>query len=331
VLQDLQTERVTPSTRATVGPMPLVSPPDPRPHAPVRPAPARANGANLVGQDPFISAMWAVHPCPIFNPRNKRGPWFQFRVPYGFEWNRVQLPVPNLPRALEGLRILHVTDFHLHRFWKEPYDELLRRIAADEPDLLLSGGDYVEDKLDHRPALPMALRMVRGFRAKLGVFGILGNHDLHRMAPHLRRTPMDLIDGARREIPFGDDGTVIEIIGLPGVDRDELTDEFLYSIPRRRENTLRVVLSHHPDHFPRVRYALEPDLFLAGHTHGGQVCLPGGYPILRHDSSPRRLCTGIHWIERTWMVVNRGFGFSGMPVRLFCPAEVLDLRLTRMT
>ena len=61
--------------------------------------------------------MWAVHPCPIYDPRNKPGPWFQFRVPYGFEWNRVQLPVPNLPRALEGLRILHVTDFHFHRFW----------------------------------------------------------------------------------------------------------------------------------------------------------------------------------------------------------------------
>ena len=71
---------------------------------------------------------------------------------------------------------------------------------------------------------------------------------------------------------------------------------------------------------------LEKDLrvlFLCG--------LPGGYPVIRHDSTPRRLCTGIHWVERTWMVVNRGFGFSGMPVRLFCPAEVLDLRLTRMT
>ena len=118
--------------------------------------------------------------------------------------------------------------------------------------------------------------MVRGFRAKLGVFGILGNHDLHRMAPHLRRTPMDLIDGARREIPFGDDGTVIEIIGLPGVDREELTEEFLYSFPRRRENTLRVVLSHHPDHFPRVRYALEPDLFLlVGDDHPPSIRISG--------------------------------------------------------
>ena len=276
--------------------------------------------------------MWAVHPCPIYDHRNKPGPWFQFRVPHGFEWNRVQLPVPNLPRALEGLRILHVTDFHFHRFWKEPYDELIRRIAADEPDLLLSGGDYVEDKRDYRPALPMALRLVNGFRAKLGVFGILGNHDRHWMEPPLRKhTRMALIDGARREIPFGNDGTTIEIIGLPGVDRCELGDDFVHSIPRRRENSLRIVLSHHPDHLPRIQYALQPDLFLAGHTHGGQVCLPGGYPLIRHDSSPRRLCTGIHWIDRTWMVVNRGFGFSGLPVRLFCPAEVLELRLTRMT
>ena len=286
-----------------------------------------------MGGDPFISTMWAVHPCPIFDPRNRPGPWFQFRVPYGFEWNRVQLPVPNLPRALEGLRIVHLTDFHFHRVWKSPYDELLRRIAADPPDLLLSSGDYVEDKRDYRPALPMALRLVSGFRAKLGVFGILGNHDRHWMEPPLKnkQKAMDLIDGARREVLLPDGRTTIEIVGLPGVHRDELGDAFVRSIPRRREDTLRIVLSHFPDHLPRVQYELQPDLFFAGHTHGGQVCLPGGWPILRHDSSPRRLCSGIHWVDRTWMIVNRGFGFSGMPVRLFCPAEVLDLRLTRMT
>lgn len=306
----------------------LSTPAPPLARKPSRPAPPAG-----IGGDPFISTMWAVHPCPIFDPRNKPGPWFQFRVPYGFEWNRVQLPVPNLPRALEGLRILHVTDFHFHRVWKSPCDELLRRIATDPPDLLLSSGDYVEDKRDFRPALPMVLRLLKGFRAKLGVFGILGNHDRHWMEPPLRKRQkqLDLIDGARREIRLGDGKTVIEIIGLPGVHRNELSDAFVQSIPRRGEESLRIVLSHFPDHLPRVQYRLEPDLFLAGHTHGGQVCLPGGYPILRHDSSPRRLCTGIHWVDRTWMVVNRGFGFSGMQVRLFCPAEVLELRLTRMT
>lgn len=306
----------------------MSDPATPLARKPSRPAPPPG-----VGGDPFISTMWAVHPCPIFDRRNKPGPWFQFRIPYGFEWNRVQLPVPNLPKALEGLRIVHLTDFHFHRVWKSPYEELLRRIAADPPDLLLSSGDYVEDKRDYRPALPMVLRLVRGFRARLGVFGILGNHDRHWMEPPLRKrqTQMDLVDGARREVRLGDGKTTIEIIGLPGVDRAELSDTFVQSIPRRREDTLRIVISHFPDHLPRVQYQLQPDLFFAGHTHGGQICLPGGWPILRHDSSPRRLCSGIHWADRTWMVVNRGFGFSGMPVRLFCPAEVLDLRLTRMT
>jgi predicted MPP superfamily phosphohydrolase len=296
-----------------------------------RPVRRPAGITSPAGHDPLLSTLWAVHPCPIYDRRNKPGPFFQFRVPYGFEWNRVQLPVPNLPIALEGLRILHVSDFHFHRVWKSPNDELLRRIAADPPDLLLSGGDYVEDKRDYRPALPMVMRLVNGFRARLGVFGILGNHDRRHMErPMKRQSAMEMIDGRRVEIPVRG-GASIEIIGLPGAHRTELREDFLRSIPLRREDSLRIVLSHFPDHLPRVQYQLQPDLFLAGHTHGGQVCLPGGYPVIRHDSSPRRLCTGIHWVERTWMVVNRGFGFSGMQVRLFCPAEVLDLRLTRMT
>ena len=280
---------------------------------------------------PDLTTMWAVHPCPIHDPRNKPGPWFQFRIPWGFEWNRVQLPVPNLPRALEGLRILHVADFHMHRYWDPPNDALLRRIKADPPDLLLAGGDYVQDKSDHRPALPFALRLIDGFRARLGVYGILGNHDKRRMMPHLKRTRMKMIDGERVEIPIGNGGTTIDLIGLPGAHRSELTNDFLASIPRRREDSLRIVLSHFPDHLRRTQFPLQPDLFLAGHTHGGQCCLPGGFPILRHDTLPRRLCSGIHWVERTWLVANRGFGFSGMQLRLFCPAEVLDLRLTRMT
>ena len=332
MLQDVQPDRAAPpvltpagrhGARAHSGAALPTEPPPAR-----APRPPRRAGAGHVGEDPFISTMWAVHPCPIFDRRNRPGPWFQFRVPYGFEWNRVQLPVPNLPRALEGLRIVHVTDFHFHRVWKSPYDELLRRIAADEPDLLLSGGDYVEDKRDYRPALPMALRLVKGFRAKLGVYGILGNHDRHWMEPPLKKQKrMELIDGVRKEIPFGDGSTTIELIGLPGVDRKELSDAFIHSIPRRREGTLRIVLSHFPDHLPRVQFALQPDLFLAGHTHGGQVCLPGGHPIITHSKLPRRFARGVHHLDGTWLVVNRGLGFSGLPLRVLCPAEVVELTL----
>jgi hypothetical protein len=76
--------------------------------------------------------------------------------------------------------------------------------------------------------------------------------------------------------------------------------------------------------------SLTPDLFLAGHTHGGQICLPGRIPIIRHDSLARRFWLGIHRVHGTWLVVNRGIGFStALQLRLFCPAEVVEIRLRR--
>jgi predicted MPP superfamily phosphohydrolase len=305
--------------------------PSPAP-TPAAPAGAAHPAKSPPRPDPTLPTAWAVHPCPIFDLKPKPGPWFQFRVPYGFEWNCCRLPVPNLPPPLEGLRILHVSDFHLRRFWKEPYDELLAGIAADPPDLLLCTGDFIEEKYHYKPALPMVLRLVAGFRARLGCFGILGNHDKHWMWPPLEGTNITLLDGRRREVTVRNaaGSATIELIGLPGTDRRELSEEFVQSVPRRHDGTLRIVLSHFPDHLARTQYALQPDLFLAGHTHGGQVCLPGGWPIVRHDTLPRRLCSGLHWVDRTWLIVSRGFGFSGLPVRLFCPAEVLEVRLTRM-
>ncbi|MGH9372982.1 MAG: hypothetical protein ACRD15_15780, partial [Vicinamibacterales bacterium] len=114
----------------------------------------------------------------------------------------------------------------------------------------------------------------------------------------------------------------------PGVHREDLDVEFLRSIPSRRAGGVRICLSHFPDLVRRTDF-LAPDLFLAGHTHGGQICLPGRLPIIRHDTLPRHQCTGVHQIGQTWLVVNRGLGFSGLPFRAFCPAEVIEIRLAR--
>ena len=253
------------------------------------------------------------------------GPWVQFREAWGLEWNRVRLPVPGLPPGLAGLRVLHLSDLHLKRHWSGVYDQFLARLRADPPDLLLVTGDFVDDKRDYRPALPVVRRFVAGLTARLGCFGIPGNHDTYAFAPNLRRSNVTIIENERRLIDTGH-GAALELIGLPGVDRRDLKGEFVQSLPPRPGGALRVVLSHFPDHVRRTEN-LRPDLFLAGHTHGGQVCLPGGRPIIKHDSLPPLLCKGIHRVGPTWLVVNRGFGFSALPVRLVCPAEVIELEL----
>jgi predicted MPP superfamily phosphohydrolase len=264
--------------------------------------------------------------------RVSRGPWLQWRLkPSLLEWNIAHLPVPSLPAALEGLRIVQVTDLHLRQRWHRIYDVLMERLRSEQPDLLLMTGDFVDDKRDHRPALPVLYRMLDAFRGKAGCYAVVGNHDRYGMGRRLRGTHVTVLEDPGRPAYARHGGATIELIGLPGVHRKDLTRDVLDSLPTRgvspQPADLRIVLSHFPDHLRRTREILRPDLFLAGHTHGGQCCLPGRIPILRHDSLPRRLCSGVHRVGDTWLVVCRGIGTTTIPLRVFCPPEVLEVRL----
>jgi predicted MPP superfamily phosphohydrolase len=257
----------------------------------------------------------------------RRGPWFVFRSVGGFEWTRIRLPVAGLGGELEGLRIVHLSDFHTRGAWSPGYGELVERVNAAGADLVLITGDFIDDKHDHRAGLPVLRRFLPKLRSRLGVYGILGNHDVDLIEPYLMEMGVNLIDG-RRVVLEGSFEARVELIGLPGRARMDLDRHFIASIPQKSAGTLRIVLSHYPDHVKRVR-PLGADLFLAGHTHGGQCCLPGGWPIITHDRLPRRLSKGVHRYEGSWLVVSRGIGFAGMPVRVFCPGEVGELTVVR--
>ena len=263
----------------------------------------------------------------------KRGPWLQLLQPHAYEWNRIELPVPGLPARLDGLRILHLTDFHLRRRWYAACDKLQDDIRRTRPDLILFTGDFVDNRYDCHPAAPNVVRLFEQFHAPLGCFAIFGNHDQSRrtpesgLAPYLEKTPVRLIDGGRHVIDHAEAG--IELIGLPGLHRDELKQSFLDGLPPRPRDAVRMVLGHYPDQIRKAEL-LRPDLYLTGHTHGGQCCLPNGFPLITHDRLPRRYAKGLHrWNDQTWMVVNRGIGFSGPAIRTFCPAEVIELTLWR--
>jgi len=253
----------------------------------------------------------------------RRGPWIQLGYPDGFAQTRLHVQIPCLPSPIQGLRIIHLSDFHARRGWWKAYDELIHWVN-ESGDLVLFTGDLIDDKRDYRPALPTIQRLLRGFRTRLGTYIILGNHDGSLVAPHLPPLGVNCIDGQYMRLAV--DSAEIELIGLPGVHRRDLDPQALFNLPPRTMGVPRLILAHYPDQIRLVR-PLHPDLYLTGHTHGGQVCLPGGWPILRHDSLPARLCTGVHCHEQTWLIVNRGFGFSGPRVRLFCPAEAIQIVL----
>ena len=88
----------------------------------------------------------------------------------------------------------------------------------------------------------------------------------------------------------------------------------------------KLMLLHYPD-LIHSAVAAGADICLAGHTHGGQICWPDGSPLFRHDTLPAAMCTGVHRVNGTWMVVNRGIGAAGVRMRLFCPPQAVQLTL----
>jgi predicted MPP superfamily phosphohydrolase len=255
-----------------------------------------------------------------------RGPWLQLRVPHRCEWNRYSLTIPALPASLEGFRVVQITDLHFKKFWSPVYDHLIERINREAADLILITGDFVNNKRNHRPALPFVKRFVSQLQAKHGRFGIMGNHDRYRVAKDLGEPDVKLLDGLHHTLNI--DGAELELLGLPGVNRCDLTDKVIASYPAKRVGVPRLVLAHFPDQIRNV-VGLKPDIYFAGHTHGGQVCLPGGIPLITHDKLPGRLSKGVHRVANTWLVVSRGIGFTGVPFRLFCPAEIIEITLSR--
>lgn len=258
--------------------------------------------------------------------RPRHGPWLQLGSVAGWEWNRVEVTIADLPPDLNGLRMVQISDLHLRSRWPRRLDEVIDRVNADPPGLILFTGDFVDDKYDHRAALPHVERLISRLLNDHGIFAIVGNHDMDLLAPHLARFGVQLMVHRRVEVPIG--AARIELIGLPGPERGDFDNRFVDALPPRRAGAPRIVLSHYPDLLRNmISVGRSPDVYLAGHTHGGQICLPNEYPILRHDSFPRRLCKGAHEVGGTCLVVSRGFGFTTLPLRIFCPAEVIEIVL----
>jgi uncharacterized protein len=259
--------------------------------------------------------------------RPRRGPWLQFFTIAGFEYNQLDLTLPELPDALKGLRLLYLTDLHLRAKWDAGLDALLERAKSNPPDLILYGGDQAHHMHRLESAFPTVRRLVSELASRYGSFGVLGNHDGDLFGPILNSWGVRMIGHDRVDVPIN--GKAVELIGFPGPARRDFDEVFVRRLPPKRPQVPRIILSHYPD---LIRHCtdLKPDLYLAGHTHGGQICLPGEIPIIKHDSLPRRYTRGLHEFHDMCICVSRGMGFSGfIRARMFCPAEAIEIRLHR--
>jgi len=234
------------------------------------------------------------------------------------------IEVPRLPAALDGLSLVHVSDFHFTgRVAKAYFEEVVRRSNLVEPDLVAITGDLV-DESRYIDWIPDTLGKLR---ARHGVYFVLGNHDLRINTDRLRKTLADcgLVDlGGRwvqREIrrqPLILAGNELPWIA-PAADMADCPPRTPGGGP------LRIVLSHSPDQLAWAQ-AHDADLLLAGHTHGGQIRLPLIGPIFAPSAEGVRYACGLFSAPPTIMHVTRGVS-GELPVRLNCPPEMARLVL----
>ncbi|SFR46003.1 hypothetical protein SAMN04488073_1583 [Marinobacter gudaonensis] len=231
--------------------------------------------------------------------------------------------LPNLPAAFEGFRILHLTDLHVDMD-EANLQAVLRQIEPLDYDLCVLTGDY--RKLTWGPienALQGMARLRRGIRGT--AYAVLGNHDSVRMVPALEDMGYQLL--MNEMAPLEREGQTLFLAGV-----DDAHFYKVHNLHRAGDEIpaggTSILLSHTPEIWREAAHA-GYDVFLCGHTHGGQICLPGGIPVTLDSDCPRSLGRGYWQVNGMQGYTSPGSGTSVVNVRLNCPPEVTLHTLTR--
>lgn len=242
-----------------------------------------------------------------------------------FEVKEVEIPIPGLPKDLDGLRLVQLSDIHRSAYLSQEElehvigmaNECRAHVALVTGDLITRGGDPLDACLDELATL----------RSDAGTFGCLGNHEIYAKAERYTKVRgaalgMRFLRDEAAELRFGG-----AVLNFAGVDYQRQSHPYLRGAKRHiRPGAVNILLSHNPDVFPTAA-GQGYDLTISGHTHGGQVSVE----ILHQHVNVARFFTpyvyGLYREGNSSVYVTRGIGTVGMPARIGAPPEVALIRL----
>jgi uncharacterized protein len=263
---------------------------------------------------------------------------------------QVEVAIADLPPSLEGLKLAQLSDFHVDRDRRSLrlLEAAVAVCKAVQPDLVLLTGDFVTTEPEPIQDLISGLQALQ---SRYGTYASLGNHDNHM--PRTRAGVTAALVNAGIPVLWNEvvevAGLDLAIVGLADFWSREFAPAAVFAqIP---EGTPRLVLSHNPDSAEYLQ-AWRVDLQLSGHTHGGQVVIPGMGPVGKfcaelYRALPKAIAPlipvigtfhrtlkhwewseGLHRVGRNQLYVNRGLG-TYFPGRCFCPPELTIITLVR--
>jgi predicted MPP superfamily phosphohydrolase len=226
------------------------------------------------------------------------------------------ITLPGLPAAFEGYTLLQLSDLHLDIAPDMPH-ALGAAVRGVEYDLCVMTGDYRAETWGPYDAALAGLQQVR---AQLGetVYAILGNHDSICMLPAIEAMGIRMLMNEFVTIERGGERLYLAGIDDPHFYRADNLEKAADEIP---DDTVSILLAHSPEIYRHAAHA-DFDLMLCGHTHGGQICLPGGIPLMCNAGCPRAYCAGA-WVYGDMAgYTSAGSGVCAVDVRLNCPPEI---------
>ncbi|MEC7235603.1 MAG: metallophosphoesterase [Verrucomicrobiota bacterium] len=228
--------------------------------------------------------------------------------------NEVRLK--NLPPGFDGYTILQLSDLHadLHPDFPARVKEIIAPLVYD--CLALTGDFRTCTFGEHSGATLASIDIVAELEQPK--FAILGNHDFLAKVPVMEAAGIRFLLNEHILLRRGEAELCLIGIDDPNFYKTHNLERALDGAPL---DVTKVLLSHAPQTY-RMAEEKGIDLLIAGHTHGGQICLPGGYLIMHDRSAPRRILSGAWREGKLQGYTSRGTGGSGLPVRLNCPAEV---------
>ena len=230
----------------------------------------------------------------------------------------VPLSLQELPASLQGFKIAHFTDLHIAGP-KRRFDHLIGQLTNLRMDLAVFTGDIMTRGADIDSVVEVFSRITEVIRPAYGMFGVFGNHDRPELADALKHTPVNWLGNGVTTI----EGKPIQLLSINQFSNDagDSAAMLLEGEPLKRDH-LRLMLAHYPSWLSTAA-DIGVDLMLAGHTHGGQICLPGGYPLMNSCDLPLSLSSGVLRHRNTLIAISRGIGDVGfLPIRAFCPPHV---------
>ena len=232
-----------------------------------------------------------------------------------------EIPITGLPTSFDGFTLLHLSDMHLDMHTDFP-SALIERLREVEYDVAVMTGDFRAKT--YGPVAPTvnALRLVRPY-LKSSVYAVLGNHDSLRMVPDFESMGIRVL--LNESVMIERRGEVIYLAGIddPHYFRTDNMEKAADGIP---PDAVSVLLSHSPEIYKQAAHA-GFSVMLCGHTHGGQICLPGGIPLIVNARCPRRYCKGSWRYHALDGYTSAGSGVSMVEVRFNCPPEITMHRL----